>query len=411
VALKYTADSSFGGIGGLDSLIGLPNGGYTGDLEADAAQDYRTAAAPGGNFENSDSRNTRFPGYQLSDMAAAQMRDIEYQLARAGYQGNSDLSPAENVRNAAEAGWVQGGDGAWVTPSLEPDLFEDTTQDASTGSIVDLDFPEYGTNTPPELSPVGTNPVETPTGIYNADGTINEEALNDFITARDEGTSIVNLPGLTPPTTEPVDEEDSEDGSASPAPASTAGGTPPTNPNTESPWLYEGNGRFVHVITGEVINQAQSDGYVVGEVYSSGETPLEEEATTTTAPNVAIDPRTGEAPIQTPTESTERQGSVTVTQGEFEPGTWTRPGVGVIPTGNVMTRDGTGTNTGDGPGDGPDGDGPDGEGTGLLGGSASAAGEFDPYMASIESNFPLLQRLQPQQRASFLTQLFAGINK
>ena len=409
MALKDTADSSFGGIGGLDSLIGLPNGGYTGDLEADAAQDYRTAAAPGGNFENSDSRNTRFPGYQLSDMAAAQMRDIEYQLARAGYQGNSDLSPAENVRNAAEAGWVQGGDGAWVTPSLEPDLFEDTTQDASTGSIVDLDFPEYGANPAPDLDPVEAPAQGMPTGVFYPDGSVNQDALDAWMQQRDANPNDITLPPGVIPT--PTEEENDAGGDtdSSSSTSDSAGSPQPTN--TESPWLYEGNGRFVHVITGEVINQAQSDGYVVGEVYSSGETPLEEEATTTTAPNVAIDPRTGEAPIQTPTESTERQGSVTVTQGEFEPGTWTRPGVGVIPTGNVMTRDGTGTNTGDGPGDGPDGDGPDGEGTGLLGGSASAAGEFDPYMASIESNFPLLQRLQPQQRASFLTQLFAGINK
>ena len=188
--------------------------------------------------------------------------------------------------------------------------------------------------------------------------------------------------------------------------------------NPELPWIYQGNGVFVHGETGETVTEdvTDYDPYVVGEGYGRGtdqmpttpETGLndttEETGTgdifgdlgtifgdTTTEDTTVDTPTTTEPPVDTTEPSVDT-------------------GVDTTTTGGTGGGDGTGdgTGTGDGSGDGT-GDGDGGLGSGLLMGASGGAFTPTPYMGSITFAPQLLTPIMPKQSRDYLAELIARL--
>jgi hypothetical protein len=159
---------------------------------------------------------------------------------------------------------------------------------------------DYGDYTPPENTPPEDMPVTpgqpTLEGVYNPDGTINEEALEALRRAVEENPFLIDqLPGLSDllngggggSTDLPSEEEEADEASDEPdgaigEPDVGGGGSGVDvpieyDPNIESDWEYEGGGVFRNRDTGEVYVDPDwdrnNDPYEIGGVYSRGETP------------------------------------------------------------------------------------------------------------------------------------------
>jgi hypothetical protein len=138
-------------------------------------------------------------------------------------------------------------------------------------------LPEY---TPPENVPPSDRPVtpEQPSmeGIYNPDGTINQEALNRWLEWLEQNPGeIGQLPGLTPPPSDgggggsedlpseleedPADDQPPTPPDEDPFEGGLPGGLPggsdlpiDFDPNVEHPWVHQGSGVYESDRTGEI---------------------------------------------------------------------------------------------------------------------------------------------------------------
>lgn len=130
------------------------------------------------------------------------------------------------------------------------------------------------------------NPLSTSLAAVSSAGPVLSEAQS-----QDEA-GFENLPVIDavvggvpvivdqPPTyVEPVPVQEEGGGGATPAPAPAPAPTPAPAPaptptpapapevDPEQPYRYEGNGRFVNVLTGEIINRIVPDTFVIGDFY------------------------------------------------------------------------------------------------------------------------------------------------
>ena len=177
----------------------------------------------------------------------------------------------------------------------------------------------------------------------------------------------------------PIELPEPEGGGATAAPEVTEDVTEET-PTTveagagdiepEAGYVYEGGGIFRDQETGRVVEQEiqGDDPYVVGEVYSTGPTPIQEDVTAddTTRPGVGI----VFAPVTTPSTGTDTTGTA-----------------------------GEGTTVGDGTGD----DAGDGTGTGERRGMFED--KFTPFMTSIGYTPVQLQQLVTPPKKDYMREL------
>ena len=178
-----------------------------------------------------------------------------------------------------------------------------------------------------------------------------------------EGGVIPEQPFETQaPIIEPTQAEEQAGGGGGGAPAPSPDTTRPETEqqqvDPEQPFIYEGNGRFVNVITGEVIIRDVPDTFVVGDFYGLPQN-VEEFEPEQEEEEVIIDVL-GEPDIED-TTAPELPESESDTPAP-EPATGQDESVDV-------GGEGTGTGTGVGEGEGP------GEGTGTGGGEGEGEGE------------------------------------
>jgi len=206
----------------------------------------------------------------------------------------------------------------------------------------------------------------------------------------------------------------SEDGGSS-------GGQPSVDIDPERPWLYQGNGVFTNVLTGESMTQEDSGNYTEGEYYSSGqeETLMEEDPSI----GVLVPGYTGDIFSTDPFGDTIGDGAIdgdgvdtggTGDSGDGTSGSGSDGGDssegGELVVGPSLPGEGYGEGAdGTGEGDGGDGDG-EGEGSGNQQAMPPAAGvnsqlDFDPFQAGISYNVPMLSRVNLELR-NFLAELY-----